>query len=363
MCIRDRADIAKISAELKRGVTDKNIIQKIDSVAKESYGRVDDTSKLAALKTWIDRGFSEEEALNRTMRGFQDYNMVGMLYDIGAKIPVLGNPFVRFSSESVRIAKNAVIDHPIRAVSTIAAWKIFTDVMSRISGETDEERTIREKRVGAAHVPFTNISMNVQTPWGEVNASRLIGFSTTFTPEDSSLPDVSKYAPIQNPLDVRSYGSDPLIGPLISIATDKDFRGKSIADPNQNKYQGSLLTDSERNKNRLGYLARSYAPPTITDIYNIGSAFQGQPNVYGQVKTPTQAILRTYPGVKVEQFGSEQVKSYKEREKKYNEYLLKSIDSKIRSIQKDIDSGTLDPIVGRKRIEALQKQKLSLIHI
>jgi len=354
-----KADIAKISAELKRGVTDKNIIQKIDSVAKESYGRVDDTSKLAALKTWIDRGFSEEEALNRTMRGFQDYNMVGMLYDIGAKIPVLGNPFVRFSSESIRIAKNAVIDHPIRAVSTIAAWKIFTDVMSRISGETDEERTIREKRVGAAHVPFTNISMNVQTPWGEVNASRLIGFSTTFTPEDSSLPDVSKYAPIQNPLDVRSYGSDPLIGPLISIATDKDFRGKSIADPNQNKYQGSLLTDSERNKNRLGYLARSYAPPTITDIYNIGSAFQGQPNVYGQVKTPTQAILRTYPGVKVEQFGSEQVKSYKEREKKYNEYLLKSIDSKIRSIQKDIDSGTLDPIVGRKRIEALQKQKIT----
>jgi len=354
-----KADIARISAELKRGINDKNVLSEIDGIIKESYGRVDDSSKLAAYKTWLDRGFTEKEAVNRARRGFQDYSMVGFLYDVGARLPVLGNPFVRFSAESIRIAKNAAIDHPIRAISTIAAWKIFTDVMSRISGETDEERTIREKRVGAAHVPFTNISMNVQTPWGEVNASRLIGFSTTFTPEDSSLPDVSKYAPIQNPLDVRSYGSDPLIGPLISIATDKDFRGKSIADPNQNKYQGSLLTDSERNKNRLGYLARSYAPPTITDIYNIGSAFQGQPNVYGQVKTPTQAILRTYPGVKVEQFGSEQVKSYKEREKKYNEYLLKSIDSKIRSIQKDIDSGTLDPIVGRKRIEALQKQKIT----
>jgi len=354
-----KADIARISAELKRGINDKNVLSEIDGIIKESYGRVDDSSKLAAYKTWLDRGFTEKEAVNRARRGFQDYSMVGFLYDVGARLPVLGNPFVRFSAESIRIVKNAVIDHPIRAISTIAAWKIFTDVMSRISGETDEERTIREKRVGAAHVPFTNISMNVQTPWGEVNASRLIGFSTTFTPEDSSLPDVSKYAPIQNPLDVRSYGSDPLIGPLISIATDKDFRGKSIADPNQNKYQGSLLTDSERNKNRLGYLARSYAPPTITDIYNIGSAFQGQPNVYGQVKTPTQAILRTYPGVKVEQFGSEQVKSYKEREKKYNEYLLKSIDSKIRSIQKDIDSGTLDPIVGRKRIEALQKQKIT----
>jgi len=354
-----KADIARISAELKRGINDKNVLSEIDGIIKESYGRVDDSSKLAAYKTWLDRGFTEKEAVNRARRGFQDYSMVGFLYDVGARLPVLGNPFVRFSAESIRIAKNAVIDHPIRAISTIAAWKIFTEVMSRISGETDEERTIREKRVGAAHVPFTNISMNVQTPWGEVNASRLIGFSTTFTPEDSMVPDVSKYAPIQNPLDVRSYGSDPLIGPLISIATDKDFRGKSIADPNQNKYQGSLLTDSERNKNRLGYLARSYAPPTITDIYNIGSAFQGQPNVYGQVKTPTQAILRTYPGVKVEQFGSEQVKSYKEREKKYNEYLLKSIDSKIRSIQKDIDSGTLDPIVGRKRIEALQKQKIT----
>lgn len=350
-----KADIARISAELKQGVPDKNIIQKIDEWAKESYGRVDDNSKLAALKTWLDRGIEPLEAINRVRRGFQDYNMVGMLYDLGAKLPILGNPFVRFASESVRIAKNAVVDHPIRAIATVAGWKMFTDVISRISGETEEDRKTREQRVGAAHIPFTDISFNVQTPWGEINASRLMGFSTTYTPEDATLSDLSKYSPIQNPLDKRNYGSDPLIGPMISLATDTDFRGKSIADPNSNKYTGSTLTGTERNLNRAGFLARAYLPPTATDLYNIGSAVQGKENVYGQKKTPTQAILRTYPGVKVEQFGAKEAQKRREQDAYFKGFKNEQIEKQINLVYKQELKGeiTKDQVI--KRVNDLQK--------
>jgi len=359
-----KADITRISAELKRGVNDINTLQKINAWAKESYGRVDDVSKVAAFKTWLDRGVSPQEALNRTRRGFQDYNMVGMLYDLGAKIPILGNPFVRFASESIRITKNAAVDHPFRLVATLGAWKLFTDVMSRMSGEDEKDRKTRESRVGASHLPFTNISTNVQTPYGEINASRLLGFSSTFTPEDTGKlgslgTDISKYAPFQNPLDARNYTNDPIIGPVISLAIDKDFRGKSIADPKQNKYTGSLLTPGEQNLNRLGYAARSYLPPSFTDLYNIGASVQGKENVYGQVKTPLQSILRTYPGIKIEQFGPKEAEATRQRNADYNAYELDYIQKQINAVKKQQAEGKITPQQAQKRIDSLNREKIT----
>lgn len=353
-----KADIARVSAELSREIKEPGLLKAAIQELQNSYGRVDDASKLASLKTWIDRGVDPAEAINRTRRGFQDYNMVGFLYDIGAKLPILGNPFVRFSSESVRIAKNAAIDHPIRTVGTIGAWALFTDVMSRMQGETTQDRETREQRVGASHLPFTNISTNIQTPWGEVNVSRLLGFSTTFTPDGATYTDVSKYAPIQNPLDVRNYGSDPMLGPIISLGTDTDFRGKSISDPNQSKYVGSTLTQSEKNMNRVGYLARSYLPPTATDLYNVGAAAQGKPNVYGQVKSVPQAVARVYPGVKVEQYGAEEAEAARKREAYFNTQKMERLEIKAKAIQNDLETGKITEDQAKKRNTQIIKEMI-----
>lgn len=350
-----KADIARVSAELSRKIEDPGTLKKLIDELQTSYGRVDDASKLSALKTWIDRGVDPIEALNRVGRGFQDYNMVGFLYDLGAKLPVLGNPFVRFASESIRIAKNAAVDHPIRTIGTLAAWSLFTDVMSRISGETSEDKKTRETRVGASHLPFTNISTNVQTPWGEVNVSRLLGFSTTFTPEDATLADLSKYSPIQNPLDKRNYGSDPLIGPLISVGMDTDFRGKSIADPKSNKYTGSTLTSGERLANRVGFLGRSYLPPTATDIYNLGAAIQGKENVYGQKKSPLQAVARIYPGVKIEKYGPEEAQKRRADDAYYEGLKNEGVQKQINSVKKQLLKGEITQEQADKRINSLQK--------
>ncbi len=354
-----KADIIKASVDLSREIKDPHILRRVIDEIQSSYGRVDDSSKLAAFKTWVDRGIAPEEAVNRVRRGYQDYNMVGMFYDLGAKFPILGNPFIRFASESIRIAKNSAVDRPIRAVGTVAAISLFGQLMSRISGESPEDKATREARVGASHLPFTNISTNIQTPYGEVNVSRLLGFSTTFTPEDANMVDFFRYAPIQNPLDKRNYGSDPLIGPVISMGMDADFRGKSIADPNQSKWKPTTLTKGEQNLNKASYAARSYLPPTATDIYNLGAAVKGEPNVYGQEKTPLQAGLRIYPGVKAEQYGPEEADRDRLRLAHFEELKLESIKKKVTSIQKQLDMGEISQDQANKRTQELWKEMLS----
>lgn len=351
-----KADIVRMSTELSKEIKEPGMLKKAIEELQNSYGRVDDTAKIGALKTWIDRGVEPTEAVNRVRRGFQDYNMVGFLYDLGAKFPILGNPFVRFASESIRIAKNAAVDHPLRTIATISAFKLFGDVMSRYSGERPEDRELREQRVGASHLPFTDISANIMTPWGEVNVSRLLGFSTTYTPENDNLADLSKYAPFQNPMDKRNYGSDPMIGPLISLGTDTDFRGKSIADPDQSKYMASTLTPLEQNMNRAGFLARAYLPPTATDAYNIKQAVEGKPNVYGQNKTPTQAVLRMYPGIKVEQYGPEQAQIQRERNTYFDDIKNDQIRKQINAVRKQELKGEIDGDTARKRIDSLNKK-------
>lgn len=306
-----KADIARMSQQIIESVADvkqrNKIIQKlkeIDTKLTEGYSKTDDLAKLSAVKTWLDRGYSYEESLRRVYSGFQNYRMTGWLFDVGAKIPVLGNPFVRFKGDLLRIVKNTAIDHPFRLAGTLVGWKLFTDVMSRMSGESEEDRKTRESRVGAPRIPFTNISLAVQTPYGEVNAARLVGaYSMNSLGGGDAADDLSDFSPIKNPFDKKSYGSDPLIGPLISTGLDTDFRGKSIKDPNADKYFGSDLPVEDQRKNQTKFLIRSYSPTALNSVVDIKDAVQGNPNFYGSQRTPIQAILRAYPGIKVEQYG------------------------------------------------------------
>lgn len=347
-----KADITRIATELREGITDKSDLKKLDDLITDSYGRVDDLAKLSAMKTWLDRGYTYEEASKRVLNGFQSYSMVGFLYDLGAKIPVFGNPFVRFASEMTRISKNAVVDHPVRAVATVAAWKLFTDVMSRVSGESPKDRKTRESRIGAPRIPFTNTSLAVQTPWGEVNAARLIGLYAMNSTDGNFNSDISKMMPFQTP-NARNVSSDPVIGPLIALGLDKDFRGKSISDPDQNKYTGSLLTDEEKNTNRLKYLVRSYNLPSLNDITDLIAAGKGEENFYGQKRSVKQAAARLF-GLKVEQFGPEEAQGARDREAQYQQSRIESEQKKISTIKNQLKRGEITQDEAEKRIGAIQ---------
>ena len=293
---------------------------------KSTYSRADDKAKIAAFMVHRNRGYSAEEAARLTQRGFQDYNSVGYFYDLAAKTPLIGNAFVRFASDSTRIAKNAALDHPMRTIATVAVWAKFVDQMSKMSGESAEDKATREGRFGAPKVPFTDISMTVQTPWGEVNAARFMPF---YQLNNIGNP-VSKALPISgNPLQPEGW-QDPFLGQFAQIAKDEDFRGKSIQDPDNvkfgdgtTKFEMDPLSADEKRKNVFRFLFNNNAPAG-REVDSLFSSLGKEPidgvigdsggeDIYGKKRTPAQAVLRAL-GVKVEQFGEEQAQEARQTE-------------------------------------------------
>lgn len=329
---------------------DKNIVKKALDYAKTTYSGADDQARIAAYSIHRKRGYSAEEAARMTQRGFQDYKSVGFFYDMAAKTPFIGNAFVRFAADSVRIAKNAAVDHPLRAMATVGTWSAFTNLMSVASGESEvkgdnvveqgknlvtgesksDEQREREARFGSPEIPFTDISAAVQTPWGEVNAARFMPWYQLNKINDKEL---SKFMPIQeSPVRLGEDGmpevnpagfQDPLLGQAVQLANDEDFRGKSITDPKNNikgdKFIHDPITDEEKTKNALRWLFTGNAPlgretdailsATGTEVLGgiAGSPNEEREDIYGKDRSLMQSLLRA-GGLKVEQQGEEQRK-------------------------------------------------------
>lgn len=340
------------------GVNDSTGLQKVDDFITKTYSNSDDHAKIAAFKYFVDKGFSEEEAARKVRNSFQDYNTVGFMYDIGSKTPIFGNAFVRFQGDLLRILKNAAIENPLGLAGVAGGISLIGEFSSRWSGETPEDRKTRESRIGVPHIPYTNIPLVFQTPVGEVNAARLFGLYA-ITPageEQSALNDISRQLPIQVPTNkedlLKSIGSDILAGPIISTLANTDFRGKSIRDPEENKFQETTLTPTEQNVNRAEYLARSYTPPVVNAATDLYKATQGQENFYGQVKTPKQA-LSGLTGVKIEEFGPAQAEQRRQKDAIYNQKKAEQNQSKIRQIEKQLYSGSITKEQADKRIAQL----------
>lgn len=299
-----------------------NVVQRAHGKVSDTYSKVDDESKLAIYITLRERGLSPQEAAERTRRSTQNYDLVGQLFDIGAKTPVLGNAFVRFSSELMRIAHNTAVDNPVRAAGIIASTAALIDWASRASGESSKDRKTREERLGAPRVPFTGQSLEVQTPWGAVNAGRLLGLTTYNDLVGGIGEDIKRLSPFQSPVtrdasgkltaNAGGLGADPLIGPLIQLGINRDFRGKNISDPDIAKYPSQPLTGEEQNKNRLNFLKMAYAP-YANELDSGVSALRGKENYYGKERTPVQAGLRTF-GIKVEKYGPKQAEEQRNRD-------------------------------------------------
>lgn len=314
---------------------DKGIFKKAIDWTKNSYSGADDQARIAAYMVKRQQGYTAEEAARQVQRGFQDYKSVGFFYDMAAKTPVIGNAFVRFAADSVRIAKNAAIDHPLRTLGTVAAWSAFVNGMSVLSGESEAGKPgdsvpkqafnlvtgsnksaaqkDRENRFGAPKIPFTNISMAVQTPIGEVNVARFMPwYSLNDVPGGNP---ISKVLPIgQSPVEFQDGKmklnpqamNDPLLGQLAQLGIDEDFRGKSIRDPQANgdKYAMAPLSTGDQLKNVGRFLFNNNAP-VGREIDQTISAATGNPDMYGKDRNIWQALARD-AGLKIEEQGAKQ---------------------------------------------------------
>lgn len=308
---------AEFTRRIAETVDDPNIAQQALRWIRTSYSDADDRARLAAFTVHLKQGYSPDQAAKLTQRGFQDYKSVGFFYDLAAKTPIIGNAFVRFAGDAVRIMKNAALDHPLRTAAVIGMWSTFVNGMSRLSGETPEDKATRETRFGSPKIPFTNISLTVQTPIGELNLARFMPFYQLNEVEGQ----IGRFLPIQaNPLKPQGW-NDPLLGQFAQIIADKDFRGKSIQDPDNTVYWGEGdqavkkypdLPADEKRSNVYRFL-RGQNLPLGREIDSVTSAFRGEEDIYGKERSPTQALLRA-GGIKIEEYGPEQAKEQRERD-------------------------------------------------
>lgn len=301
-------------------------VRTADNFISNTYRGVDDKGKMATYLTFRERGLSPADAAERTRRAMQNYDMVGHFFDQGAKTPIGGNAFVRFSSELMRIAHNSAVDNPLRLAGAVASVVALTNMASQLSGESPEDRRTREGRLGAPRVPFTNQSLEVQTPYGAINIGRLLGITTYNDLVGGVAEDSKRLMPFQPPVTNTPDGvkfnpnfitSDPLVGGIVGQAIDKDFRGKSIKDPeNSGQFQEPLSTKSQL-ANRAQTAAMGYIP-LANEANSLYSAVRGQENFYGKKRSPVQAGLRV-AGIKVEQYGPEQAKKQRATDEYFKE--------------------------------------------
>lgn len=333
---------------------------------QKSYSEADDRAKIAAYTIHRAKGYSPEDAARLTQRGFQDYSSVGFFYDMAAKTPVFGNAFVRFAGDSMRIGKNALADHPLRVAGLVGTWATLTNVMSKVSGETPEDRQTREDRFGAPKIPFSDISLAVQTPFGELNVARFLPFYNL----NEVGSEASRFLPVQtNPFDGPKNFQDPLLGQAAQIFMDQDFRGRSIQDPENVEYADGVkkyteLPDKDRRNNLLRF-AFGQNVPLGREADAIYSAAKGKKDIYGKTRTLPQAALRA-GGVKVEQFGPEQAKETRERNKYFEgnvertkDFLKKNPD--LKEAYYKFKGPTIDRKTGKKASDLVSPERWKIV--
>jgi len=361
----------ELTARIFDASGDVNIAKKAAQYLKTSYSQADDKAKLAAFSVWVKRGFSPDEAFTKTQRAFQDYRAVGFFYDMASKTPLIGNAFVKFAGDSLRILKNDALDHPLRTISTVSLWSLFVAGMSKLSGESEDNRKTRETRFGAPKIPFTDISLEVQTPWGAVNTARFMPFYELTNVQGAS--GITKFAPIQqNPFKPEGW-NDPIAGQVLQFIFNKDFRGKEITDPTNTivyengTYIVKKYTDLSQ-EDKLLNQARAAAVqnlPVGREADSILSALFGGEDIYGKKRDVLQSLLRA-GGLKIEQFGPEQAQKerdiatfYKDNVERVKEFVSANPD--LAGSYYTFANPTKDRVTGKKISNILSPEKWRII--
>jgi len=230
-------------------------------------------------------------------------------------MPVFGNPFMKFPADLMRITGNALTQKPLSTSLYLAGLYMIPQMLKQVglSDEEDEEQKfVRENRpfIPKMDLGFINIPLVYKTKIGEVNLARYItpffyfdnGEGTAFT----SMAD--RFNPIKT-MEVEMYGKgnaitlpfgqDPVLGTLWNIMVDTDFRGKSIQDPEANRFTASGATNAQRWENKATHALRTWIPngALMHDTYL--NAKYGE-DFYGRTRTVAQSLINF--AVKIQEF-------------------------------------------------------------
>ena len=308
-------------------------INQLDEWAVESYGRTDDVAKVAAYISLKEMGVEHNEAIERISEGFQNYATVGKAWSISAKTPLVGKAFGRFIADIMRIRYNNIKNRPITTLSYLGVSAAMAHMFSEMAGEddtTEEVRTSRDfipKQLG-----IDELSLMWQVPGvGEVNMAKYVTPFYTYDMGEFSngmMEETTKWLPYQ--LKTREgsmipipVSNDPSLGYMRDLWVDRDFRDKSIRNPD-----GIPLTDAEMRNNEIVYAMRNGIPLRFgTFAHDMYLAVNGMEDYYGRNRDLSQALLSRV--IKVQDFGNDEAKQLLERK-------LDFIDIKIDKLNQDI---------------------------
>jgi hypothetical protein len=373
-------DIKVKSESVRKPVTPQpksikeKIFDKLD-VVRDIYGGTDDVAKLSIYYSLLEQGKTKQEAAKIVFNSTQNYNEVGRMYDFASKTPFIGNPYIKFKADLGRLVKNSVTQKPLTTAAYVGALYAFAAMASKLSDEEEEVRKAREARSFIPKVPMPDFMKKVglgdvplvwQTKYGEVNAARLFSPMYVYdTGEEGFLgnvAEISSYLPFQarknndesSIVSVLPQFNDPVIGPIVNILMDRDFRDKPILDPGKTKYTEGTASGVEQLMNAGNYLGNAWIP-FYDKVHGVTKAIQGDEDYYGRVRTLPQALLSMF--VKVQDMDKPEVIRSLDKDIRFKisrlEYLQDEQNKKI------TQDGNLSPSVQKELMEIQSNEKLS----
>lgn len=369
-------DLEKAQSTVLSGQKIWDVTKNVASIPTRAYGAVDDVYKISAFKALLDNGVSMEDALRTVKEGFQNYSNVGKFYDFASKTPIIGNPFVKFAGDLVRIMKNAAVNRPLHLAGFLTGLYLAEQATSKLwSKESPEDRNVRVNRPFVPKIPGLNIPLVWQTPYGELNVARYVSpFYTYPGPDEGDVSStLGRLAPYSfegvdytsNPagkfaVDAAMSINDPLFGPFIQAALNSDFRGKPITDPNETVYKESTATEVEKALNVLTFLRRQYQPSTATALENVALVAKTGKDIYDRERTVGQTI-GGLGGIKMQQYGPTEVKKQVETQLKIQDAKIKDARGQVTLLSKQLAKGEITRSQFDSRIKIYQNEIKSLL--
>jgi hypothetical protein len=132
----------------------ENPMMAFDAMAQHIYHSTDNISKVAAMQSLLQLGYSIDVAAEKVKAGFQNKYRVGGLYKVFSAIPLIGPPFGQFAGDLLRIIRSGATKTPLTVGVYVSAMHALAGLAQYWDGEDDKRRKLREERPGAPSIPL-----------------------------------------------------------------------------------------------------------------------------------------------------------------------------------------------------------------
>lgn len=342
----------------------KNVVVKGREKLRDLYGGADDAAKIQMYLSLKDMGYTHEQSVTTIFEALQNYQNTGRIWDFASKTPIVGNAFVKFTPEMLRMLKNGATRRPLHTMALIGMLYSMPKLIGKYFGNEDEEIEAagRQKGIPKIMIPYTDLSIPLSWRFGDkrVNIARYMMpmYQYDIGGEDKIATEfANKFIPYK--IKTTEEGGlepsvdDPFVAPIISVIRNKDFRDKQITEETDNSFDKTLK--------RVRYIGRGYGGWYANMADDIFSTAMTGEDFYGRRKTATDIALNTL--IKIETFDDARLKEGIQREfdgyERASNKLYQEYTKKRKALQSDLEQVEADKKMtpDRKKIIAGRTQK------